>query len=219
MSPSTDDTDKSTPPAAEPATEQPASLVSHEESEIVEDAAGKPDAPASEVADFQDAASSMGAMSSDAPPAHGPDFVQEEQQTVVEETVIEGRSARGSRRPRGSAPRRGSARDIMLMELPQRARNAPANLKAQLRGTILLKVNDGRERYLLDWRGEEPSIKEVEEETAADCVIALEERDLASIASGGLNPQIAMLTTKISISGTSSFAVYFFNLIAPPAMH
>ena len=48
-----------------------------------------------------------------------------------------------------------------------------------------------------------------------DCYISLNDRDVYRIYRGDLNPQIAMLSDKIEVGGKLSFAVYFFNLIAP----
>jgi putative sterol carrier protein len=48
-----------------------------------------------------------------------------------------------------------------------------------------------------------------------DCILTLDSRSLQEIASGNLNPQLAMLAGKIRVEGKSNLAVYLFNLIAP----
>jgi hypothetical protein len=50
---------------------------------------------------------------------------------------------------------------------------------------------------------------------AVDCTIQLSEHTLLRIAAGELNAQVAMISDKVKVRGTSGLAVYFFNLIAP----
>lgn len=119
--------------------------------------------------------------------------------------------------PRGRYERRKnftSARDLMTEELRLRAEHSSERLKACLTGTILIRVRDRGENFIFDWTGNSPRA-EASKESTADCSIELNENTLLKIASGDLNPQIAMLSEKITVQGKLSLAVYFFNLLAP----
>jgi putative sterol carrier protein len=114
--------------------------------------------------------------------------------------------SRGSRRGRPK-----NAEELVMQELPARAASAHDLLRSKLRGKIQLKIK-GSGNYHLDWSGSEFLVKKSNSE--ADTTIEMEERDLMKVISGGLNPQIGMLSDKIQVSGNPEIAVYFFNLIA-----
>lgn len=178
-----------------------------------------PEGPSTEVVEFQDAAKSMGTLAADAV-ADQAIYLQQEEAAVID-APQEPRGGRSQARKGGrysGGGRRTSARDILVDGVLEKAHRAHPALRAQLRGTVLVKLNGGRERYLIDWRGDSPSAAETGDESA-DCVISVQEHDLEMIASGSMNPQIAMLSDKISIQGNANFAMYFFNLIAPVAQH
>lgn len=107
-----------------------------------------------------------------------------------------------------------SAEDLLLQHIPQRAQYAGELLRRQLTGTVLVKLRDGREKYLFDWTKPEATVTRVEGDQA-DCSLALSEDNLMQIARGRLNPQIAMLSEKIVAGGNLGLAIYFFNLVAP----
>jgi putative sterol carrier protein len=95
-----------------------------------------------------------------------------------------------------------------------------------LAGTLVIELTNLGERFLFDWRDDEPKVSPVEgpiqlaqgEQSDAgkvDCVVSLTEQSLMSIRSGDLNPQLAMLADKVKVKGKVAPAVYLFNLVAP----
>jgi hypothetical protein len=138
------------------------------------------------------------------------------------ENVQSGRAPHGggqSRRdpePHYEERRVRNARELMTEELSRRASYANPKLRAQLVGSILVHVKGvNQERYLFDWSTETLNVATVAPGTPADCTITILEDNLMRIASGDLNPQIGMLSDKITLEGRPNLAVYFFNLIAP----
>jgi len=105
-----------------------------------------------------------------------------------------------------------SARDLFGEEICARARGQQ-RLREHLKGTILVSI-DGKERYLFDWSADDPRCTPNAQGDKADCRIEMHEEDLLKILSGMLNPQIAMLSDKMTIFGRGELAVYFFNLVA-----
>lgn len=119
-------------------------------------------------------------------------------------------------RPSAGADRRGRARNIdelMMQDFGSRAAKANDLLRSKLKGKILLKIR-GSDPYLVDWTSSELSVKR-SADSNADTTIEAEERDIMKIAAGSLNPQIAMLSDKMKVSGNPELAIYFFNLVAP----
>lgn len=106
-----------------------------------------------------------------------------------------------------------SAKDLLGEEICSRARSVQARLKSHLSAKILISIN-GRERYLFDWSSDQPRCAPATSDQA-DCKIELSEDDLLRLCTGNLNPQIAMLSDKVKVSGKGDIAVYFFNLVAP----
>jgi putative sterol carrier protein len=99
-------------------------------------------------------------------------------------------------------------------------------LHSYLKAALLVELSDRGDRYVFDWRGEEPKvtpfegkgpveINEAGATTGIDAVISLSEPNLMAVRSGDLNPQVAMIADKIKVRGKMSPAVYLFNLIAP----
>ena len=117
--------------------------------------------------------------------------------------------------------RRGKPRDakqLMLVEVKERAFRANERLRAQLTGSIVLDIKDKNQKFLFDWRADKPIIEELSAPPAAgadECTIHLSQSDFLRIASGELNPQVAMLSHKVSVEGKLNLAVYFFNLVSP----
>jgi hypothetical protein len=144
--------------------------------------------------------------------------------------------------PRGRMERRAppnSVQELFANEIPQRASFADPKLRQHLTGTVLVKVQSfpdrrggsdrggadrgyerggdrrgSEQRFLFDWTAEAARCAP-SEATTADCVISVSETNLMRIAQGDLNPQISMLSDKVRIEGQASFAIYFFNLVAP----
>jgi putative sterol carrier protein len=123
-------------------------------------------------------------------------------------------SSRPYREPQERRRNFSNARELMTDELQTRASQSSDRLRACLTGSIIVKLRERSEKYLFDWTGNIPKA-EATEKTEGDCVINVSESNLLKIASGDLNPQIGMLSDKISVQGKLSLAVYFFNLIAP----
>jgi len=126
------------------------------------------------------------------------------------------------------APRKviQNGRDVLCEELPDRAQRAKLRLKAYLAGAMAVELTNPGERFLVDWRGEDPKVTPITKEAAlsigegsdpslVDCIISLSEQNLMSVRSGDLNPQVAMLADKIKVRGKVGPAVYLFNLVAP----
>lgn len=126
------------------------------------------------------------------------------------------------------APRKviQNGRDVLCEELPDRASRAKLRLKPYLSGALAVELTNSGERFLFDWRGEDPkvtplakdmtvSIGEGSDPSLVDCIISLSEQNLMSVRSGDLNPQVAMLADKIKVKGKVGPAVYLFNLVAP----
>ncbi len=122
-------------------------------------------------------------------------------------------------RTRSSSNRRpSSVADLLTIELLDRASVTDDKLRSNLVGSVLFELNDNGEKYLFDWKGERPSC-ERSEEGSAECVINLSSQTLFRIFDGELNPQLAMLTDKIKVSGKASFAIYVFNLLSPKTVY
>lgn len=114
-----------------------------------------------------------------------------------------------------------SAREVLLEDLSERSTKASISLRNNLKGTVLLEL-DQKEQFLFEWQDNKGVVKELTNSNASgsapqtpDCIIKLLSSDLLRIVSGTLNPQIAMLSHKINVTGKAELAVYFFNLLAP----
>jgi hypothetical protein len=123
-----------------------------------------------------------------------------------------------------------NGRDVVCEELPARASRAKARLRPYLTGTLVIELTNLGEKFLFDWRGEEPKVSPIEgpiqlaqgdssDASAVDCIVSLSEQNLMSVRSGDLNPQLAMLADKIKVKGKVGPAVYLFNLVAPRERH
>lgn len=105
-------------------------------------------------------------------------------------------------------------------ELASRLANAPDRLLNQMAGSVLLQLS-GLGSYLVNGMSreiralEDVASVELENSEGYDCKVQLSARDFLMISNGKVNPQIAMLSEKVKISGKVSLAVYLFNLIAP----
>lgn len=127
-----------------------------------------------------------------------------------------------------------TARDVVCEELPERASRATTRLKPFLTGTFVFDFTNTGERFLFDWRGDNPSTKPLSRDIAitwdeaqgyvatensinVDTVVSISESHLMAVRSGSLNPQVGMLTEKIRVKGKVGPAVYIFNVVAPRA--
>ena len=119
-----------------------------------------------------------------------------------------------------------TAKDILTEEVLPRAKRAGPRMRPHLTGSIAIEVSGKGERYLFDWRAEEPQIQtltaapqvrgsEGGDAAQVDCLIRISETHLFQVRSGDLNPQIAMLGDKIKVDGKVGLAMYFFNLVGP----
>jgi hypothetical protein len=119
-----------------------------------------------------------------------------------------------------------NGRDVLCEELPSRAARAKLRLKPHLTCVLGLELSSSGERFIFDWKGEEPTVapaggpltlnaENPGEATLVDSIISLTEQNLMAVRSGDLNPQVAMLADKIKVKGKIGPAVYLFNLIAP----
>jgi hypothetical protein len=119
-----------------------------------------------------------------------------------------------------------NGRDVLCEELPSRASRAKLRLKPHLTCTLAVELSSSGERFIFDWKGEEPTVVSAAgaltvnvenpgEATLVDSIISLTEQNLMAVRSGDLNPQVAMLADKIKVKGKIGPAVYLFNLIAP----
>lgn len=124
----------------------------------------------------------------------------------------ENRAARGRNSERTGPP--STVQELIEGDLRGRAEAANVRLRAQLLGSILIHFVNSGKKYLFDWSTDNLVITSTVPDTA-DCVIRITEQNLLRVVSGDLNPQIAMLSDKINVSGRLSLAVYFFNLIVP----
>lgn len=89
-------------------------------------------------------------------------------------------------------------------------------LQGLLKGSITLNVSDCAEGYTFSFRDKELSVQHWEKNppNAGTCSIEVQERYLEQILRGRLNPQIAMLSHKVQVTGEAAQAVYFFNLFS-----
>lgn len=121
-----------------------------------------------------------------------------------------------------------NARDVLIEEIPMRAQRAKLKLHPHLTGAYLIEVSNTGDKFLFDWRTEEPKVTEVTEAPAlaaadstdpkmVDSIITISDQNMMAVRSGDLNPQVAMLADKIKVQGKVSPAVYLFNLVAPRA--
>lgn len=135
----------------------------------------------------------------------------------------EAEASEPQRRGRGRTSRARSSRaqgkrnasNLFQGELIELTESASPSLRSQLKGTIALCLQDGKHGYLFDWSSSEPRVSEfplAKDPPKADCTLHFDEKVALDIASGELNPQIAMLSDKIRVSGKHHLAVYFFNL-------
>ncbi|MCO6431725.1 MAG: SCP2 sterol-binding domain-containing protein [Deltaproteobacteria bacterium] len=126
------------------------------------------------------------------------------------------KSAGDARPAERAAPERSrkarDAKELLTEEILYRSQRANAHLKNCLSGKIIFDLDGKGERYFIDWSGD--TLKSGPcEDSDGDCVIKVSEATLMKIASGDLNPQVAMLSDKVKIQGKSSLAMYIFNLI------
>jgi hypothetical protein len=158
-----------------------------------------------------------GADDDDAPGSGGDDDVEEDDEEELEQAPL-------VRKPIQNG------RDVVCEELPARASRAKTRLRPYLTGTLVIELTNLGEKFLFDWRGDEPKVTPVEgpiqlaqgdpaDASNVDCVVSLTEQNLMSVRSGDLNPQLAMLSDKIKVKGKVAPAVYLFNLVAPRERH
>lgn len=103
---------------------------------------------------------------------------------------------------------------LLMVDVPNRATQSSSLLRVHLMGSLKLTIRDTSQKFLFNWKRDNPSMKKLEgQDESADCSIALSKEIFQDIVGGKLNPQIAMLSDKIQVSGKMEHAVYFFNLL------
>ena len=142
-----------------------------------------------------------------------------ENNTVKDSTIEPVASVEPVKEPR--AKRKSSASKTawsstvegIAQELKLRLEEARPQLTSKLTGAIAL-VFDRKGSILFtqssgSFTGE--VLKKAPEKV--DCKISLSHNSFTLIATGKLNPQLAMMSDKIAIEGDAERAVYFFNLL------
>lgn len=137
---------------------------------------------------------------------------EEEAEEEVRESSRQERERTRSRRSRNA---RLTGKELLETELLDLTTSATPSLRAQLKGKIAISFEGASGGYLFDWSSDTAALTPFSQEEGADgadCKLHLDERVLVDVTQGELNPQIAMLSDKIQVSGKHSLAVYFFNL-------
>lgn len=90
--------------------------------------------------------------------------------------------------------------------IKRRFQGASERLTSKLQGTVLLEVPDGnlKEQVIISPQADAPQV-----------TIRLSMQALLRIAAGDLNPQMALVSDKVTVTGDHGLAMYFFNLVAP----
>jgi len=103
--------------------------------------------------------------------------------------------------------------EILEKRLPDRARQAGDRLRTILTAKIIVELTETKRRLMIDWTTKQMAVSLVSPEATADTVIRLSERTLQAIARGDLNPQLAIVSGTVFISGKTEPALYLFNLL------
>lgn len=109
--------------------------------------------------------------------------------------------------------RMSRAERILCQEIPEAAARADDNLRAALTGAIKITITNRDQSFFVDWTKDDIDVR-VNADEEGDCHIALEEKVLLRLRDGKLNPQIALLSEKVAVTGNSSLAVFFCNLFS-----
>ena len=103
--------------------------------------------------------------------------------------------------------------DLLFTHVVEKSNSEEAKrLREHLKGKIQIKLSDSDRSFSLDWKKEELVVKEGEG-GKPDCTVTLSEPSLLELASGKLDPQIAMLSDKVKVEGNSKMGMYLFNLL------
>lgn len=113
----------------------------------------------------------------------------------------------------GPKKRYQNSKELLLNVVNERLNSLRPSLSQHFTGKLVVSLSL-RENYQIDWSQPKFEIK-VADSPQGDTVIEISDVDLMKVASGVLNPQIAMLSHKIYVKGNTEPAVYFFNLVAP----
>jgi hypothetical protein len=141
-----------------------------------------------------------------------------------EEQRSEASKGDAGRAERPAAPQRVSRSgrvpvDEIANGIAQAGRQMSSKLRELLLGTVVLRIVDRSRAFSFDPKDGGFAFQETQGAAArnvtGDCVVDLTELSLQRMWNGELNPQIAMLSDKITISGKADLAVYFFNLVSP----
>lgn len=102
--------------------------------------------------------------------------------------------------------------------IPERVHSLPPRLHENLLGVIAVEVTENNPanlkfRRYIDWRGEKIVCSELYD-GIPDTTVTVSEYVLMEISRGNLNPQIALVSNRVRVSGKIGFGIYFFNLIS-----
>jgi hypothetical protein len=125
-------------------------------------------------------------------------------------------------RSRRNAPqrRRAFSNGLEVLDyIPERIHSLPPRLHENLLGVVAVEVTDNtlvnvKYRRYVDWRSEKIICSELYE-GVPDTTVTVSEHVLMEISRGNLNPQIALVSNRVRVSGKVGFGIYFFNLISP----
>jgi len=120
---------------------------------------------------------------------------------------------------RRAPPRTGKvALDEIAASISAAGKSMSPKLRELLTGTVALRIVDRQRAFVFDPQAPGFTLTEFSGAEArsakADCQIDLTESSLQRMWNGELNPQIAMLSDKITVSGKADLSVYFFNLVS-----
>lgn len=112
----------------------------------------------------------------------------------------------------GSEPEYNTNADRLFFRTVQRnAVRRENKLRVHIPAPVEFRLKGTRSVYSLDWSKNELKILAEAVEKPA-CIIEISEDHLTEISEGLLNPQVAMLSDKVHVSGDMGIAMYVFNL-------
>jgi putative sterol carrier protein len=162
-------------------------------------------------------------------PVAGPVVVEDEQETItlnvdhgkaaadefVDEEDSEPQQEEEERHRERALRRPTTAREVLTQYVPNRSERADEKLRAHLVGKIGVRIEGSSERFMFELITGRAQVTEQPAEIVSDTTISISEQNLLRVVNGELNPQIAMLSGKINVTGKAEQAIYFFNLVAP----
>ncbi|MCB0353015.1 MAG: SCP2 sterol-binding domain-containing protein [Bdellovibrionales bacterium] len=147
--------------------------------------------------------------------ARGAAQANESDEQEEEEDKAESEDSRRARKPRGGWR---SLDELFSENLENFSFRMNPNLSAHLAGDILIDFRENGRSFAVSVSGTSVSSKELGKGKSGtfDCEIAVSERDFLDLVNGNLNPQVAMLSERVQVTGRLDAAVYLFNLFHAP---